>query len=161
MTTLVALPEKDMPVSLFTHLVVRETAQLLYGFIGKDERDLFRLLINISGVGPKLALVILSGMTASDFRRCVAERNASMLVQLPGVGKKKAERLLVEIGGSLPADQDATSDTSGVAVHREAEKALRSLGYTAAQSRQAVECVWRSDMNLEQVIMAALKEMQN
>lgn len=164
MPTFVALPQKGEPVSLFTHFVVRETAQLLFGFSGRNERDLFRLLINVSGVGPKLGLMILSGMMAADFRQCVAEQNIELLVQLPGVGRKTAERLLVEVRDRLPpAEREGMEDTADpsafVSVQKEAENALQALGYTAKQSSQVVSRVWRSDMSLEQVIMKALKKM--
>ncbi len=101
MTTLFRLPELGSEVSLVTHFVVREDAQLLYGFIEEGDRSLFRELIKVSGVGPKLALTILSGMDAHSFARCVQRDDLSALIALPGVGKKTAERLLVEMRDKL------------------------------------------------------------
>ena len=101
MTTLFQLPPLGGEVSLVTHFVVREDAQLLYGFIDERDRRLFRQLIKVSGVGPKLALTILSGMDAGSFARCVQRDDISSLVALPGVGKKTAERLLVEMRDKL------------------------------------------------------------
>jgi len=101
MTTLFQLPELGTEVSLVTHFVVREDAQLLYGFIHEADRTLFRQLIKVSGVGPKLALTILSGMDSNSFVRCVQRDDISSLVALPGVGKKTAERLLVEMRDRL------------------------------------------------------------
>ena len=101
MTTLFQLPEVGAEVSLVTHFVVREDAQLLYGFIDERDRGLFRQLIKVSGVGPKLALTILSGMDSSSFARCVQRDDIASLVALPGVGKKTAERLLVEMRDKL------------------------------------------------------------
>ena len=101
MTTLFQLPGLGSEVSLLTHFVVREDAQLLYGFIDERDRHLFRQLIKVSGVGPKLALTILSGMDAGSFARCVQRDDISSLVALPGVGKKTAERLLVEMRDKL------------------------------------------------------------
>lgn len=95
LTSFYELPEVNQPTTVYTHFVVREDAQLLYGFITKQERSLFRLLIKANGVGPKLALTILSGMTASEFVGCVERDDIVTLVKLPGVGKKTAERLLV------------------------------------------------------------------
>ena len=91
------LPGADTPVSLFTHLVVREDAQLLYGFRSRPERELFRALIRVNGVGPKLALALLSGIDAPELGRCIQEGGVTSLTRLPGVGKKTAERLIVEM----------------------------------------------------------------
>src|SRR5690606_22350349 len=101
MTTLYKLPEMGQPVVLHTHFVVREDAQLLYGFFDWAERELFRLLIKVNGVGPKMALAILSGIEGSEFVRCVQDHDINTLVRIPGVGKKTAERLLVEMQDRL------------------------------------------------------------
>ena len=144
MTTLYELPRPGAELSLFTHLVVREDAQLLYGFLPERDRALFRHLIRVNGVGPKLALAILSGMDAASFVRCVQHDDTSTLVSLPGVGKKTAERLLVEMRDKLedwiveldgapsagrPADRDILA---------EAESALVALGYRPAEASKAV-----------------------
>ena len=111
MTTLFQLPELGSEVSLLTHFVVREDAQLLYGFIDERDRGLFRQLIKVSGVGPKLALTILSGMDADSFTRCVHREDVAALVALPGVGKKTAERLLVEMRDKLKGGWSAGEQT--------------------------------------------------
>ena len=101
MTSIYALPELNQQATLYTHFVVREDAQLLYGFANKVERKLFRLLIKVNGVGPKLALAILSGMSADQFVSCVVHDDLSTIVKIPGVGKKTAERLLIEMRDRL------------------------------------------------------------
>ena len=101
MTTLFQLPELGEELTLVTHFVVREDAQLLYGFIQERDRQLFRQLIKVNGVGPKLALTILSGMDSASFARCVQRDDITSLVALPGVGKKTAERLLIEMRDKL------------------------------------------------------------
>ena len=103
MTTLYELPAPGTEVSLFTHFVVREDAQLLFGFLNERDRSLFRHLIRVNGVGPKLGLAILSGMDTASFVRAVQREDTSTLVQLPGVGRKTAERLLVEMRDQLAA----------------------------------------------------------
>lgn len=161
--TFVSLPEPGKQVMLHIHLVTRENAQLLYGFADQEDRDMFRLLIGVTGVGPKLALAILSGMTASEFRHCVAGQEVSALTRLPGVGNKTAARLLVEMRDRLPvlsADEEAPK-VQGVsqASKTEAKDALRALGYSPQRAARAVDAVWADDMTIEQVIMAALKSM--
>jgi Holliday junction DNA helicase RuvA len=145
MTTLFRLPGVGEEVSLVTHFAVREDAQLLYGFIDERDRVLFRSLIRVSGVGPKLALAILSGMDADSFVRCVQRDDAASLVALPGVGRKTAERLLVEMRDRL-ADWLA-EPAAGVAAARgaavpdnaaDAEGALVALGYKPAEAARLV-----------------------
>ena len=105
MSTFYNLPECGETITLHTHMVVREDAQLLYGFFSQSERLMFRTLIKISGVGPKLALTILSGMSAEDFSRCILDGDSKALTQLPGVGKKTAERLVVELKDRVNKDE--------------------------------------------------------
>ncbi|MCC6296977.1 MAG: Holliday junction branch migration protein RuvA [Pseudomonadales bacterium] len=135
------LPESGQPVALYTHFVVREDAQQLFGFGTLAERDLFRELIRVSGVGPRLALAVLSGMTVAEFVRCVQAGELAPLVRLPGVGRKTAERLLVElrdrlagwlVAAPVPA-HDAGADLTG-----EAESALIALGYKPAEAARMV-----------------------
>ncbi|HSB97665.1 MAG TPA: Holliday junction branch migration protein RuvA, partial [Spongiibacteraceae bacterium] len=121
MTTIYQLPALGETVELFTHLVVREDAHLLFGFASLRDRALFRALIKVNGVGPKLALTILSGMDAQDFVRCVRDNDGAGLVRLPGVGKKTAERLLIEMRDRLrdwPIDGLAVTDGSAQLPHR-------------------------------------------
>lgn len=171
MTTFYNLPAIGKEVSLHTHFVVREDAQLLYGFYSKSDRALFRTLIKVNGVGPKLALTILSGMDADAFVHCINEGNATALVKLPGVGKKTAERLVVEMrdrlkdwqgGGSVSAQtetlsmQDVEGETSPVS---DAESALVSLGYKPAEATKAVRLVTEVGLNSEELIKRALRNM--
>ena len=169
MTTLFQLPPLGDEVSLVTHFVVREDAQLLYGFIDERDRRLFRQLIRVSGVGPKLALTILSGMDSGSFARCVQRDDISSLVALPGVGKKTAERLLVEmrdnmkdrlgpagsaqapaVGGEMPsAGTDRVADAEG---------ALIALGYKPQEASRMVMAVNDDDVSSsEDLIRRALK----
>ncbi len=118
MSTFYQLPEVGEQVVLHTHMVVREDAQLLYGFFALAERVMFRHLIRISGVGPKLALTILSGMSTADFSQCIKEADAKALTRLPGVGKKTAERLVVELKDRLEKDTASTLPGAAVVIER-------------------------------------------
>ena len=170
MTTLFQLPELGAEVSLVTHFVVREDAQLLYGFAQERDRALFRQLIKVSGVGPKLALTILSGMDSASFARCVQRDDISSLVALPGVGKKTAERLLVEmrdklkdwlgqLDGELPSSGPAQS-AAPVDRVADAEGALIALGYKPAEAARMVAAVNDNSIeNSEDLIRRALKSM--
>jgi Holliday junction DNA helicase RuvA len=169
MTTLFQLPPLGDEVSLVTHFVVREDAQLLYGFIDERDRRLFRQLIKVSGVGPKLALTILSGMDSSSFARCVQRDDISSLVALPGVGKKTAERLLVEMRDKLkdwfgPGGSAVSTIAGGEALApfndmvADAEGALVALGYKPQEaSRMVVAVNDDSVTSSEDLIRRALK----
>jgi Holliday junction DNA helicase RuvA len=171
MTTLFQLPELGAEVSLVTHFVVREDAQLLYGFIDERDRSLFRQLIKVSGVGPKLALTILSGMDSASFARCVQRDDISSLVALPGVGKKTAERLLVEMRDKLKdwlgqADVGGGVAAAGLApvavtdIVADAEGALIALGYKPAEASRVVAAVNDDSIDdSEELIRRALKSM--
>lgn len=163
MTTFVELPEVGGSVHLHTHLVVRETAQLLFGFGERGARDLFRLLISVSGVGPKLGLAILSGMSVAEFQACVDNQDADLLVQLPGIGRKTAERMLIDARDRLPAALSlsgaAGAPTGGAGIRLEAQKALEALGYKAGQAKRLAQDSWQDDMTVEEVIMVALKKL--
>ncbi|UJF20755.1 Holliday junction branch migration protein RuvA [Shewanella sp. OMA3-2] len=173
LTSFYELPELNQPAMVYTHFVVREDAQLLYGFITKQERALFRLLIKTNGVGPKLALTILSGMNAGEFVACVERDDIVTLVKLPGVGKKTAERLIVEMRDKLRSLLEASvgserefvlqSNYSPVPAAESAEEdaisALISLGYKPAQASKAVSANFKIGMTSEILIKAALKSM--
>ncbi|MFT6287039.1 MAG: Holliday junction DNA helicase RuvA [Alcanivorax sp.] len=170
MTTLFQLPEVGEDVSLLTHFVVREDAQLLYGFVDERDRHLFRQLIRVSGVGPKLGLSILSGMDANSFARCVQRDDIAALVALPGVGKKTAERLLIEMRDKLKdwlvhAGDDSTSAEAAaikprVDIVADAEGALVTLGYKPAEASRMVASVNDDSINdSEELIRRALKSM--
>jgi Holliday junction DNA helicase RuvA len=169
MTTLFQLPELGSEVSLVTHFVVREDAQLLYGFIEEGDRSLFRQLIKVSGVGPKLALTILSGMDAQSFARCVQRDDISSLVALPGVGRKTAERLLVEMRDKLSdwlLRTDSAQGQAGISlppltdIVADAEGALVSLGYKPQEASRMVAAVNDDKVaDSEELIRRALKSM--
>ena len=171
MTTLFQLPELGTEVSLVTHFVVREDAQLLYGFIDERDRSLFRQLIKVSGVGPKLALTILSGMDSASFARCVQRDDISSLVALPGVGKKTAERLLVEMRDKLKdwlgqLGVEGAQPVAGLAsvavtdIVSDAEGALVALGYKPAEASRVVAAVNDDSIDdSEELIRRALKSM--
>ena len=173
MTSFYELPEINQHTLVYTHFVVREDAQLLYGFITKQERALFRLLIKTNGVGPKLALTILSGMTASEFVGAVERDDIATLVKLPGVGKKTAERLLVEMRDKLKSLMEASHGSEREFVlqsnftpaqtvnsaEEDAIAALLSLGYKPAQASKSVSAAFKDGMDSETLIKAALKSM--
>lgn len=173
MTTLFRLPEVGQEVALVTHFVVREDAQLLYGFFDEDDRSLFRQLIRVNGVGPKLALTILSGMDSTSFARCVQRDDISSLVALPGVGKKTAERLLVEMRDKLQdwfarsaAAEQGEALTAPLAapvdIVADAEGALVALGYKPQEASRMVAAVNDNDVtNSEELIRRALKAVVN
>jgi len=166
MSTFYQLPDVGETIILHTHLVVREDAQLLYGFYARAERLMFRHLIRISGVGPKLALTILSGMSADDFGRCIMDADAKALTRLPGVGKKTAERLVVELKDRL--EKQAGTTLSGISVTaspvdspvNDAISALISLGYKAPQAGKIVQGLDVTGLTTEEIIRCALKGMQ-
>jgi Holliday junction DNA helicase RuvA len=163
MTTFYNLPECGENITLHTHMVVREDAQLLYGFHSLAERLMFRSLIKISGVGPKLALTILSGMSAEDFSRCILEEDSKALTKLPGVGKKTAERLVIELKDRLEKDDSIKLPGVLTKVERQASpvndavSALISLGYKAQQASQMIRALDVDDKSTEEIIRAALQ----
>lgn len=169
MATFFDMPEVGGDFSLFTHLVVREDAQLLYGFVSEVERGLFRELIKVSGVGAKLALSILSGMSVTDFVRTVGARDAAALTRLPGVGKKTAERLLVDMADRLADRFTASGPLKAAAGQRsavdivddpvaDAVGALISLGYKPAEaSRMIRDVAGEHGHSSEAMIKAALQ----
>jgi Holliday junction DNA helicase RuvA len=150
MTTLYQLPELGQPVTLLTHFVVREDAQQLFGFAESADRRLFRELIKVSGVGPRLALTLLSGMDAADFARCLQRDDVAALVALPGVGRKTAERLLVEMRDKAGDWLDELSPESAARVEigkpsahgneqrAEAEQALVALGFKLTEAAKLI-----------------------
>ncbi len=165
MTTFYCLPPVGGRLVLATHLVARDDAQTLYGFMTEADRNLFRALIRISGVGPRLGLTILSGMTAEEFLRCVHHQDVSTLVRLPGVGKKTAERLLFEMRDRLST---GSFDVTGVATlaprkregaHEEAVSALIALGYRPPEAERAVSQSFQEDLGTAALIKAALGAM--
>ena len=165
LSTFSHLPEIGQNVILHTHLIVREDAHVLCGFISVEERRLFRYLIKVNSVGAKLALGILSGMSAPDFVRCVHDKDTAALTRLPGVGKKTAERLIIEMRDRL-ADIDVPASlglhATGVAVPtsdaaRDAISALVSLGYKPQEASRLLAHVNTEGQDSEAIIKAALK----
>lgn len=140
MSTLYDLPQAGQPVTLVTHLVVREDAQLLYGFLTEGERAAFRALIKVSGIGPRMALAVLSGLSVDDLSRAVAEQETGRLTRVPGVGKKTAERLLLELKGKLaPASQNVQNPDAGLFTSSDdILRALLALGYSEKESTLAI-----------------------
>ena len=169
LNTLYQLPEIGQDLVLHTHFVVREDAQLLYGFYDAKDKAMFRALIKVNGVGPKLGLAILSGMEVDDFVRTVRNNDVATLVNMPGIGKKTAERLIVEMRDRLAewevtATVGAASEagSSASAVTKDAETALVSLGYKPMQAARAIALVIKDNpgiANSEELIRLALKSM--
>ena len=159
---LAGLPGRDKAVRLYTHFVVREDAQQLYGFGSRGERDLFRVLIRISGVGPKLALALISSMTLAELASAVRHDDVDVLVRVPGVGRKKAERLLVELRDKLPEtvvpETAPALPAEGMAV-QEAERALVALGYRAPEAARLVASVKGEAEGTEAIVRAVLKRV--
>ena len=158
------IPEIGGAVTLHTHFVVREDAQLLFGFATLEERALFRQLIKVNGVGPKMALAILSGMSASEFALAVHNNDIATLVKLPGVGKKTAERLVIEMRDKVNIAQinDFGSATAGKHpdIKQEAESALTALGYKPQDAAKMISRVSDEEItSTEQLIRRALKNM--
>ena len=157
MSTFYDLPSAGEKVALWTHLVVREDAQLLYGFLTQRERAIFRELIRIAGVGPRTALSVLSGMTATELIEAVALQEAGRLIKVPGIGKKTAERLLLELKGRLApelavARGDSTATTAGTDILR----ALIALGYSEKEASLAASRL-PADCGVSDGIKQALK----
>ena len=168
MGTFAKLPATGESVSLYTHLIVREDAQQLYGFSVEGERDVFRALLKVNGVGAKVALAILSGMDSETFTRCVVEGDASALTRLPGIGKKTAERLILEMRDrleSLPAaGEGAISSSPGVASRitdpvTEAVSALVSLGLKPPEASRRVSALKSEGLPAEELVRLALRGM--
>lgn len=162
MSTFYKLPGIGEPVALLVHMVVREDAMLLFGFSNALERTLFRALLKVNGVGAKVALSILSGMSADEFLACIARDDVDALVRVPGIGKKTAERLLVELkdrvasigAGASGGSTTTRSDTSSRA---QAEEALAALGYKPVETKRLLDQSSPADQSVEEMIRAALK----
>lgn len=169
MTTFYDLPAVGEPVTLHLHQVVREDAQHLYAFARRTERDLFRQLLRVSGVGAKLGLAILSGMDAGGFARCVHEGDAASLARLPGIGKKTAERLIMEMRDRIESESSAIASGhagtgAGPAPPRddpvaEAVHALIALGLKPTEASRRVRAVGTDGFACEEIVRRALQSM--
>lgn len=168
MTTFYDLPELGGEVHLYTHLMVREDAHTLYGFSAEADRALFRSLIKVNGVGARLALTILSGLSVDEFQRSVHDQDAAALVRLPGIGKKTAERLIIEMRDRLPPRDASTSQATdrslGEALahqpDQEALNALVALGYKPQDANRMVRGVSTEAKSSEEIIRLALQSTQ-
>ncbi|WP_133137255.1 Holliday junction branch migration protein RuvA [Legionella rowbothamii] len=162
LNTFFQLDSLNGSVGLHIHTVVREDALLLYGFLDKQERALFRALIKVNGVGPKMAMAILSSTTPNEFIQCIKQENAAFLTKLPGIGKKTAERLVVEMRDSIKQFTDSRADAlltpvSLIRGQDEAVSALEALGYKPQEALKAVNKVDDGIKSCEQLIREALQ----
>jgi holliday junction DNA helicase RuvA len=157
MSTFYNLPASGEKVSLLTHFVVREDAQILYGFATSTEREAFRELIKISGVGPRTALSVLSGMGVAELAQAVTLQEAGRLIKVPGIGKKTAERLLLELKGKLGADIGAAS-TAGSDAQADILQALLALGYSDKEAALALKAL-PNDASVSDGIKLALRAL--
>jgi len=167
MSTFYGLPEVGGEVLLYTHLAIREDAHSLFGFISESERSLFRTLIKVNGVGAKLALGILSGLSAEEFHRAVEYQDTARLVRLPGVGKKTAERLIIELRDRLPELGTVTLPVAGTLSMPEASpvddatSALVALGFKPQDASQLVKKISVEGKSSEEIIRLALQSVAN
>jgi len=159
MSTFYGLPATGAALRLLIHQVVREDALLLYGFASDGERTVFRHLLKVSGVGPRIALAILSGISIEAFAQLVHAEDVAALTRIPGVGRKTAERLLVEMRDklSLPQSPASTSDTDWDAAQAEALTALLALGYKPAEASRLIKLVDAQAQSTEEIIRGALQ----
>ena len=158
MSSFYNLPSLGEQVTLLTHFVVREDAQILYGFATASERAAFRELIKISGVGPRTALSVLSGMSVQDLAQAIAQQQAGRLVKVPGIGKKTAERLLLELKGKLAPDLGLSSTAPASDAQADIQQALLALGYSEKEAAAALKAL-PADVGVSDGIKLALKAL--
>jgi holliday junction DNA helicase RuvA len=158
MSTFYNLPAAGEKVTLLTHLVVREDAQLLYGFGSSGEREAFRQLIKISGVGPRTALSVLSGMSVADIAQAVTAQDAGRLVKVPGIGKKTAERLLLELKGKFGPDLGLGAGAATSDAQTDIQQALVALGYSDKEAAASIKALPK-DVGVSEGIKLALKAL--
>lgn len=172
MNTFYQLPiDSQAEVTIYTHFVVREDAQTLFGFSSQEERALFRNLLKVTGIGPKMALAIVSGMTAHEFAQLIHAADANALSRIPGVGKKTAERLIIEMRDRLPKTDPAPSSASAskpthapftiISPADEALNALLALGYKPAQASKMISALDNQNLSVEEMIRQALRSSLN
>lgn len=160
MSTFFLLPAVGQEVRLLTHLVVREDAHILYAFGTEGERRLFRSLIRVSGVGPKIALALLSGLSVEAFAQCVQNNDIAALTRVPGIGRKTAERLVVEMRDRLASPEsglDVAQAAAGATPEAEAFGALVALGYRPAEATRLLKAAGPGTHSTEELILRALK----
>lgn len=158
MSTLYDLPENGAKVSLYTHLAVREDAHTLYGFLSAGERSAFRALIKVTGIGARTALAVLSGMTVEELASAITQQETGRLTRVPGIGKKTAERLLLELRGKLGADLGQAEAGTPAAGRDDVLNALLSLGYSAVESQKALKSL-PEGVDVAEGIRLALKSL--
>ena len=158
MSTFYNLPAVGEKVSLLTHFVVREDAQILYGFGSPEERTAFRQLIKISGVGPRMALGVLSGMSVAELAQAITLQEAGRLVKIPGIGKKTAERLLLELKGKMGADLGPSLAPLGDSTQNDILQALVALGYSDKEAALSLKAL-PADVGVSEGIKFALKAL--
>ncbi len=167
MSTFYELPQTGEQVTLHTHLMVREDAHVLYGFHAEQEKRLFRALLKVSGVGGKMALAILSTMNAAEFASCVHADDVTAMTRIPGVGRKTAQRLIIEMKDkldddhsmALPEGSSAATQAAGDSPLNEAVSALVALGYKPAEASRMVRSVENAGLGSEEIIRAALQSL--
>ena len=169
LSTFSSLPNLGESVKLFTHFVVREDAQLLYGFATEEEREAFRLLISISGIGPKLAITLLSGVTLPELKRAIQEKNIQVLTAISGIGQKTAERVIIELKdkigkAEISAGKELIHDASiSDQMVEDSVSALVSLGYSKPKAKEAIQKTLKAMVgkkpSVEEIIRAALKHV--
>ena len=162
MTTFYNLPETGTEVCLHTHVVVRDDAHLLYGFTEQRQRDVFRHLLKVNGVGPRVALAILSGLTVEDLVACVSAADAAMLTRVPGIGRKTAERLIVDLRDRLDGIEGSGSSFVGtrpLTPEHDAVSALVALGYRQTDATRAIRATASDDAGVEELIRTALASL--
>lgn len=158
MSTFCNLPAEGSEITLLTHFIVREDAQLLYGFATAAERQTFRALIRISGVGPRIALAVLSGMSTQDLADAVEQGNATLLTRVPGIGKKTADRLVLELKGKLAANAFAPAGGAASAAQADILSALMALGYSEREAQASVRAL-PAEVTVSEGIRLALKAL--
>jgi len=163
MTTFYDLPASGQEVVLHTHLVVRDDAHLLFGFSRASQRALFRNLLKVNGIGPRVALAILSGLSEQEFALCVATDDIARITRVPGIGKKTAERLIIEMRDKVDTVNGTSATSSGVPVLNdpaaEAVSALMALGYKGNEASRLVRNVSGNDLTTEDIIRQALRNV--
>ena len=159
LSTFQSLPNSQQEVILYTHLSVREDAHTLYGFHAEHDRRLFRALIKVNGVGPKLALTILSGIALDEFIYCVLNQEVERLIKIPGIGRKTAERLIIEIKDTLTSWQLNMNLAQDQKPRKDAISALIALGYKPKEAKYAVDAIKELQLTSEALIRMALKNM--
>ena len=158
MSTFCNLPAEGSEITLLTHFIVREDAQPLYGFATAAERQTFRALIRISGVGPRIALAVLSGMSTQDLADAVEQGNATLLTRVPGIGKKTADRLVLELKGKLAGNAFAPAGGAASAAQADILSALMALGYSEREAQASVRAL-PAEVTVSEGIRLALKAL--